>query len=59
MGDDESEEEEREDLFLDTGAHKTSQPRESRKDREDKLKQMMDGQQKPTRKLDLDYHRRT
>ena len=51
MGDDESEEEEREDLFLDTGTRKTIQPRESRKDREAKLKQMMEGEPQPTPRI--------
>ena len=35
-------EEEREDLFLDTGEHKSTITRESRKEREAKLKQMME-----------------
>jgi hypothetical protein len=39
---DEPSEGEREDLFLDTGERKTTMSRESRKERESKLKQMME-----------------
>lgn len=42
---DEESEEEREDLFLDTGTrYTTNKARESRKDREEKLRQMMEGE---------------
>jgi hypothetical protein len=44
--DEDSEEEEREDLFLDTGTRSSNVKRETRKEREAKLKQMMeDGEQ--------------
>jgi hypothetical protein len=39
---DEPSEEEREDLFLDTGERKSNKTRESRKEREEKLKRMME-----------------
>lgn len=42
MLDDESEEE-REDLFLDTGKKTTNKEQESRKDREERLRKMMEG----------------
>jgi len=42
MFDDDASEEEREDLFLDTGERKNNKSRESRKEREEKLKRMME-----------------
>lgn len=39
---DEASEDEREDLFLDTGERTSNKTRESRKEREEKLKRMME-----------------
>lgn len=50
--DDDASEEEREDLFLDTGERKINKSRESRKEREEKLKKMMeDDGEKSSRRL--------
>lgn len=40
---DDASEEEREDLFLDTGTRRINSKRESRKEREEKLRKMMEG----------------
>lgn len=40
---DDASEEEREDLFLDTGTRSSNSKRESKKEREEKLRKMMEG----------------
>ncbi|KAF3483315.1 uncharacterized protein GIQ15_02639 [Arthroderma uncinatum] len=55
MQDDESEEE-REDLFLDTGKRTSNKEQESRRDREEMLRKMMDGNDEQPSTSSIKYH---